>query len=216
MRALIIANGRGGARRQLQALARSVDLIIAADGGAEAAVRAGLHPHALVGDMDSVTPATRARLGAAGTELRIVPREKDRTDAELALELAAGRGATEAWLAAGLGGRADHALANVFLVLRARELGVRMRLVDGPTQAYLVEGPLELDGDVGDLISLIPLSPSVAAITTFGLRYPLTNEPLMRGATRGMSNVIDAIPAGISRLEGGDLLLIHTRQRRRL
>lgn len=158
---------------------------------------------------------TRARLTAAGTELRIVPPEKDLTDAELALEVAAERGATEVVLAAALGGRVDHALANLLLVLRARELGRRMRLIDGRTEAYLVEGPLVIEGERGDLVSLVPLSPTVEEITTFGLRHPLAGERLGRGATRGISNVIDAIPAGIDRVGGGDMLLIHTRRRPR-
>lgn len=213
MRALIIANGAGRARRQLRLLARSVDLIIAADGGAEAAARAGVRPHLLVGDMDSITPATRARLRRARVELHTVPVEKDLTDTELALGIARERGATNVTLAAAFGGRVDHAVANLFLLLLARGMGIRLTLVDGRTEARLAEGRTVLHGAVGDLVSLIPLSDAVENITTFGLQYPLTNERLVRGATRGMSNVIVEVPAGLGRVESGDLLVVHTRRR---
>jgi thiamine pyrophosphokinase len=215
VRVLIVANGTGRSRRQLQVLARSADLVIAADGGADIATRAGVDPHVLIGDMDSVTPATRARLEAHGTDVREVPPEKDQTDAELALEIAARRGASEVWLSAGLGGRVDHAAANLLLVFLARQLGVRLCLVDGRTEAYLVGGPFALDARVGDLVSLIPLSPLVEGIKTVGLRYPLRDEPLVRGATRGISNVVVAKPAGLAAVGAGDLLLVHTRQRLR-
>lgn len=215
MRALIIANGTGRSRRQLQRLARSADLVIAADGGAEVAARAGVDPHILIGDMDSVTLATRARLEAHGTDVRAVPPEKDQTDAELALEIAAGRGASEVWLAAAWGGRVDHAVANLLLVFLARQLGVRLCLIDGRSEAYLTDGPFVVDARVGHLVSLIPLSPVVEGITTVGLRYPLRDESLVRGATRGISNVVVTSPAGLSAVGAGDLLLVHTRQRLR-
>lgn len=215
MRVLIVANGMGRARRQLQLLARSADLVVAVDGGADIAARAGVDPHVLIGDMDSVTPATRAHLEAHGTDVREVPAEKDQTDSELALEMAARQGASEVWLAAALGGRVDHAVANLLLLFLARQLGVRLCLVDGRSEAYLAGGPFVLDARVGDLVSLIPLTPLVEGIKTVGLRYPLRDEPLVRGATRGISNVVVARPAGLEAVGAGDLLLVHTRQRRR-
>jgi thiamine pyrophosphokinase len=188
-------------------------LVIAVDGGADIAARAGVDPDILIGDMDSVTPATRARLEARGTDVREVPAEKDQTDTELALEIAAQRGASEVWLAAALGGRVDHAVANLLLVFLARQLGVRLCLVDGLTEAYLVGGPFVLDARVGDLVSLIPLTPVVEGIKTIGLRYPLQDESLVRGTTRGVSNVVVATPAGLAAVGAGDLLLVHTRKR---
>jgi len=215
VRVLIVANGTGRSRRQLQLLARSADLVIAADGGADIAARAGVDPHVLIGDLDSVPPATRARLEAHGADICEVPTEKDQTDTELALEMAARRGASEVWLAAALGGRVDHAVANLMLLFLARELGVRLCLVDGRSEAYLVGGPFVLDARAGDLVSLIPLTPLVEGIKTVGLRYPLQDEPLVRGATRGISNVVVARPAGLAAVGAGDLLLVHTRKRLR-
>ncbi len=215
MRILIIANGTRRARRQLQSLARSAALVIAADGGAEIAERAGVSPHLLIGDMDSVPAPTRDRLASLGIEIQATSPDKDQTDAELALEIAAARGASEVWLAAALGGRVDHTLANLLLPLLARRLGVRLRLVDGRTEAHLAEGPVVLNARVGDLVSLIPLSPAVEGITTVGLRYPLRDEPLVRGATRGISNVVVSTPAGLAGVGAGDLLLVHTRTPRR-
>ena len=213
MRALIIANGASRARGQLRLLARSAQLIIAADGGADAAARAGVRPHLLVGDMDSISRGARARLTRAGIEMRTVPAAKDLTDTELALQIARRRGATDVSLAAALGGRADHALANLLLLLLAHRMGVRLTLVDGRTEVRLADDRVALDGAVGDLVSLIPISEVVERVTTFGLQYPLADERLVRGETRGISNVITAVPAGLERPGSGDLLVVHRRRR---
>jgi thiamine pyrophosphokinase len=195
----------------LRQLAESSDLVIAADGGAEAAGSAGIVPHLLVGDMDSVTSEARTRLVAAGTESHIVPAAKDFSDTELALQLAVERGASDIGLAAGWGGRMDHAVANLCLLLRAKRQGVRMCLLDGDTEASLVGGRTSLAASRGDLVSLIPLSQVVEGITTHGLRYPLAGDSLIQGSTRGLSNEVISLPAEVEQAGSGDLLLIHTR-----
>jgi thiamine pyrophosphokinase len=212
VRALVIANGTHRARGQLRRLARSAQLVIAADGGADIAAGGGVRPHLLVGDMDSITGATRARLARTGVKLRVVPREKDLTDTELALRVAREHGAREVVVAAPFGGRVDHVVAHIFLLFLARAMRIRMSLMDGYTEARLADGRTVLDGAVGDLVSLIPLSARVEGITTFGLRYPLARAGLRRGTTRGVSNVITELPAGLERVRAGDLLVVHTRR----
>jgi len=213
VRALIIASGTSRARAQLRLLARSAQLIIAADGGADAAVGAGVRPHVLIGDMDSVRAGTLARFKRARVEVRTAPPDKDQTDTQLALEFARQRGATDVTLVGALGGRVDHAIANVLLLVLARGMGIRLTLVAGRTELRLADGRVQLDGAVGDLVSLIPLSEAAEHVTTFGLRYPLVGERLVRGETRGISNVITALPAGLDPLGSGDLLVVHTRRR---
>lgn len=212
MRVLIISGRPGRAAHYIALLARSVDLVIAADGGAETAARAGIRPHVLVGDMDSATLETRRRLVRAGTRLHVVPSAKDLTDTELALALARDRGATDATVVAALGGRVDHSLANLLLPLRAKRWGIRLRVVEGRTHVHLAGTSLMLEGEPGDVVSLIPLSEVVLDITTTGLRYPLKNDRLVRGGTRGLSNVIVDLPAGLEHVGKGDLLVVHIQQ----
>src|SRR5512135_479753 len=118
MRAVVMADGQPdpGDKR----VAADADLLIAADGGARWLVDRGLTPQVLVGDMDSVDEATIARLVTGGTEVIRHPREKDASDTELALEEAVRRGATEIVLLGALGGgRVDHELANLLLLVDA-------------------------------------------------------------------------------------------------
>jgi thiamine pyrophosphokinase len=211
MRVLIVANGAAAPRRLLRRLAGAADLVIAADGGADVALMAGIVPAVLVGDMDSVSPATRERLAEVGVETVVLPVEKDVTDTEFALHLAIERGAQEVWLAAAWGGRMDHALGNVLLMLRARRQGARMRIVGHDSEAVLVGGRTALDAAAGDIVSLIPLSDVVEGVSTEGLKYALAGDSLTQGSTRGISNEVVSLPAAVEQAGPGDLLLVHTR-----
>ena len=57
-RALIIANGEPPKKSLLQALVKEVQLVVCADGGANTALKLGVTPHAIVGDMDSIHTET--------------------------------------------------------------------------------------------------------------------------------------------------------------
>jgi len=100
--------------------------IIAADGGADHARRLGLCVDLVVGDLDSVTPATLDALGD-GTVVDRHPSDKESTDLELALDHVLRRsGITSVIVVGGLGGRFDHLLGNVAVLCAPRfsELGI--------------------------------------------------------------------------------------------
>ena len=69
---------------------------------------------------------------------------------------------------------------------------------------------LTLVGEVGDLVSLIALCPGEALISTIGLLYPLKNEALIFGETKGISNQLTQ-KRGTIHLKTGQLVVIHTR-----
>ena len=52
---------------------------------------------------------------------------------------------------------------------------------------FLVDKQLELAGEIGDFLSLFPLSADVKHYYQ-GLKYPLEDETLYLGPTRGLSN----------------------------
>lgn len=209
MRAAVLAGGalRGGAR--VRRRLRGADLLICANGGLRSARRLGLRPDAAVGDFDSASPALVAWARRAGAEILVHPVDKDKTDAELGLDYAVACGAHEVEFVGVLGGRLDHLLANVGLLLNARARGIRARLVDDATDAWLAGRRAALDARRGDLVSLLPLSHHVLGVTTRGLKYPLRRATLRAGSSLGASNVVISTPATV-RVKGGDLLVIVT------
>lgn len=208
MRAVIMA----GARLETlpaAALLGPADLLVAADYGADALLSLGLVPHVLIGDMDSVTAETRAALEAKGVETVVLPVAKDETDLEMALMLAADRGAQRIDVFGALGGpRLDHLLGAVFLLgapwLRGRDVRLRHPRQD----MWLAGGDTAVHGHSGDLVSLLSLAPVVEDVWTDGLLYPLYGEQLLQAASRGVSNQMAGEQARI-RHGAGDLLVIH-------
>lgn len=188
-------------------------LLICADGGGEVALAWKLRPDWLVGDMDSISPASLEILqNTPGVQVKIVPVEKDETDLELALLTALELGARDITILGGLGGRLDHTLGNIYLLAAAQlaEAGARARLLAEAEEVTVLRGgeELELQGQPGELVSLIPLTPAAQGIRTGGLYYPLRGEPLYIGPTRGISNQFTGTSATIS-FEEGLLMVIH-------
>ena len=127
----MVPNGPGQLAGAALASVRAADLVIAADGGARRLLDLRIAPHYLVGDLDSLSQETVARLTSAGCQVQRHPAAKDATDTELAIELALDQGATDIDLVGATGGaRLDHSLANVLLLAADWPVGVRLRLVE--------------------------------------------------------------------------------------
>lgn len=203
MRAVVVAHGDvddGDA-----VYARDADLVVAADGGSEHLARWGVTPHVVIGDLDSLAHAL-----PPGAPVERWPREKDKSDTELAVERALTAGADEVVVLGALGGpRTDHEIANVVLLARDAPIASRVRLVRGRLSIRLLRGDarLELSGRTGDLVTLLALGGDAAGIETVGLRYPLRQETLALGSSRGISNEITRPGATVS-VRSGALLVI--------
>ena len=209
MHVVIVAHAPALDARPYAEILRAADCRIAADGGALPLLAAQILPEIMIGDLDSLDLASQATLVARGVELRRFPREKDETDFELALLLAADMGADAIDVLGALGGRWDHTLANVWLLAHPALQGRRVRLLDGDQTLFLVRDQATIDGQHGDTISLIPLTPEVRGITTSGLRYPLDDATLYASQARGVSNVLLAPPANVTISHGLLIVVQH-------
>lgn len=208
MRILIVANAPGAVDGRLPRLAADAGYIIAADGGARPLAAAGIMPHLLIGDLDSVPDTQLAAYVAAGVKVTRFPREKDETDLELALLEAVQLGATHIDLCGVLGGRWDHTFATIAMLCQPMLAPCRVRIYADDQTLCIVRDELSLDGNIGDTVSLLPLTPTVTGTSTYGLAYPLSDATLYFEHSRGVSNVITALPAQIF-VRHGILLVIH-------
>ena len=214
MRAIIFANGQFPDVKDARDLIRPADLVIAADGGTRHALAAGVTPHVVIGDLDSISPDERARVEAAGGQIVRFSPYKDETDLELALHHAVRQGATEVVVLAALGGRLDQTVANLLLLALPVLKGLDVRVVEGPQVAFLIrggDGAVLIEGQPGDTVSLIPLGGDAVGVTAVGLEWPLYEDRLRFGLARGVSNVLTAGQARV-RVRRGLLLCVLTRQ----
>src|SRR2546422_3982145 len=171
MRAAIIGSGPLRPTRPLDDLLRRANLVICAEGGVRIARALGIVPQVWIGDFDSAGAALLSWARRKGARLIAYPREKDRTDAELALEYALEAGAADIDLFGVLGARIDHTLANIGLLIQAAGQQKRARILQGRAELFLAEAQTPISGRRGDLVSLIPLSDSAGCVTTQGLKY---------------------------------------------
>ena len=207
--AIVFAGSQPVAPSLLDRLPERAD-VIAADSGLHVATTLGLHVDHLVGDLDSAEPSAIDAAVASGTTVDRHPAEKDATDLELAFDAARARGAHRVVLVDGGGDRLDHLLANVLLLASSALTGVAVEAFSGTARIAVARGgdpPMPIAGPPGSLVSLLPVGGPARGIVTEGLRYPLHDEELAPGTSRGVSNELVAGIASV-RLAAGTLLVV--------
>ena len=208
-RAVIFANGILSDPAAARAALSEGDIVIAADGGARHCRLLGIRPDYLIGDFDSLEASEVEQFEADGVCVLRHPARKDYTDLELAIRHAGSLGVHEILVLGALGKRWDQTLANLLLPAAEENAALQMRLLDGGQEVLLLRGgsQLTLHGRPGDTVSLIPLGGEALGITTQGLEYPLKQETLHFGTTRGVSNTLLSNNATVQ-LEQGMLLCV--------
>ena len=203
MRALIIAHGEPPSKQLLESLMADSDPVIATDGAANGMISAGIRPQVVFGDFDSLDHGLR-RLHP---EIQFIAApSQEASDLDKAVAHALELGADSVVITGAGGGRIDHTLANVSLLLKYR--GIDLCLVDDRGITRALETEAEFVGQVGDTLSLIPFEP-VKIAWTKGLKWPLQNETLRPG-TRGLSNVFTESTAVVC-VDSGILIACHLR-----
>lgn len=186
--------------------------IICADGAAKYLVQSSIVPHLLVGDLDSIDPNDLLWMKNQGVACEKFPARKDATDTELAVEYAIKMQPESITIFGALGSRQDHSIANVMLLNRILQHKIQGKIIDENNEIMITDSVLSIEGEIGETISIIPLSDIVKAVTLKGLDYPLFNRDIPRGSTLGVSNVFSSQKATIS-LEEGTLLIIKSREK---
>ena len=194
--------------------------VISADSGYAHARSLGLHVDVLIGDFDSIQRTDLAIAEQSGTRIVGHPVDKDATDLELALELAAESTPDEiVVVAGGEGDRIDHFITTVSLLCDPRFSGARMSgwfgrarlIVVRPGQpAFLQQVRSDAPGTDsanGMFVTLDPITDEAIGVTTTGLKFALNNATLHRHRTRGVSNVFVG-PSASVHITDGALLVV--------
>ena len=181
---LLVASAPMTWTTRLAALAADSNPLLAADGGANHLARIGLRPKAVIGDLDSVSPSTRAWLG----EEPIVHRpNQDRTDLDKAVEYAFDElGLDRLTVLAALGGRPDHDLGNLGLLARMA-VGERLVFLGSDHRTLAVAGEISVKAQPGETWSFWTYDPSVR-VTIEGVRWPVERARLDAAGRPSISN----------------------------
>lgn len=176
MKTLIILNGECNNYSFLRDLSAGVDRIVCADGGYNHALKAGISVDLVVGDFDSVQKPDNVKTIT-------FPAEKDLNDAEIAAQYALENYGNEVIFTCALGGRFDHQLFNLLLLLKYQNASV----IEENVNAFLCDGCADLSEFENNTVSIMPVGN--ANITLIGFKYPLKNRDIKMGETLTLSNI---------------------------
>lgn len=198
--AVILANGHSPAKGLLARHLAEADLFVCADGGANTALRLGVTPDLVIGDLDSILPVT-ARKFSSVTARRIA--DQNSTDLEKALTWVVRKGYREVRIFGATGGRLDHTVGNFSALIKfSRKLAVTLYDADGELSA--IGSERVYDVPVGTTVSLLPMT-LCEGVMTKGLKWELRYESLSLGQREGTSNMVVSQPVTV-KVRRGDLL----------
>lgn len=187
MRAVLISNGDLRDINLLREVAGQADFVLAADGGANHCLRAGLLPDLIIGDLDSIDRDALNLVGEKGIKLLKYPSRKNSSDTEICLDYLIEEGFKEIDLLGSLGSRWDHSLANIYLLEDLLDKGVDGRIIDEKNTIYLVEGQRYFKKE-RTYLSILAISDKGIVVSLEGLEYPLDHKSIERGSSLGISN----------------------------
>lgn len=181
----------GWLTKLIQQREQNASPIWAIDRGVDLCRAAALLPAHLIGDGDSANREAWRWAETRGAQVHSFPPEKDFTDTELALHIAAGHfDRPLVILTAAFGGRLDHLMSTAAVAAHAT---IPCVLVDErETLFYLhADESLTVTCDTAPrAISLLPFTEECTGVTTHGLYWDLHDACITNHASLAISNVL--------------------------
>lgn len=196
---------------------KKYDTVICADSGLNTAYRLGMPVRYFMGDFDSVDPEILKKYkagevaGAENCEWLRYPTEKDYVDTQLVIEWIIEQRAESIDILGATGGRLDHFLANVNILMLPLKAGIPAYIIDSRNRIRLIDQETVITREefYGKYLSLLPLTNEVTGVTLRGLKYEITDFTLRVGIARAISNELaeNSIQARIQ-MKSGVLILV--------
>ena len=203
-RCVIVGNAPINDYARIMENIRPDDFIVCCDGGLRHMGGLGITPSLIVGDFDS------AEKPKTDTEIIVLPREKDDTDSFYAAKEAYSRGFLEFLLIGVFGGRLDHTLGNISLMLWLYNRGCRCMALDDSSAMQIVGRKRVYIDDTYPFFSLLCVDGPALGVNITGAKFPLTDGSIMPEYQYAVSN--EVLPESVAEVfvEDGVLLLIRT------
>lgn len=185
-------------------------MIIGVDGGALALVNQGIIPDVAIGDFDSIENSDFQMIQQVCSTVVKLPCEKNETDTEVAIEYAISKGVTDIYIYGAVGGRIDHTLANIRLLVHFSQSPANIYITDESNSLRLLsKGEYTFSKMPYQYVSFFAIETNVTGLTLQGLKYPLTKYELTQGDIRCISNEVLADEFQVS-FDSGYLLMINS------
>ncbi len=201
-RCVVIGGADIGRYDRIRAYLREDDHYICCDSGLKHREGLGIVPDLIVGDFDSHEDPH------LDIETITLPCEKDDTDTVFAVKEALKRGFEEFLLVGVIGGRLDHTLGNVSLLLMLHAQDKTAVAVDDFSEMEIVSRRPAAISDQYAFFSLLNISGTAQGVTIQNAKYPLDGAEITCEYQYGISN--EVLPGKTAQVwvQEGKLLLI--------
>lgn len=181
---------------------RANDYFIYCDSGLKHMASLGAKPGLIVGDFDSHTNPMM------DVETIVLPCEKDDTDTVYAMKEAIQRGYDDFLLIGVIGGRLDHTLGNVSMLLYLDALGKSACIMDDYSEMQIISNQSAYIEDRYAFFSLLNITGVARGITIENAKYLLQDGEITCEYQYGVSNeVLPGKTAKVTVREGRLLLI---------
>ncbi|HIR76293.1 MAG TPA: thiamine diphosphokinase [Candidatus Choladousia intestinipullorum] len=182
------------------------DLVIAADGGYTYLENEGIEPDVLLGDFDSLEKMPDCRNLERHSPI------KDDTDMALAADYGIEHGCRRFFLYGGLGGRLDHTIGNLQLLMGLARRGMEAYLIgEGNILTAITGETITFSEKSRGFLSVFCMSEPARGVWERGLKYSLTDAVLTCDRTLGVSNEFTGEKGSVA-VKDGTLILVWGRE----
>ncbi len=158
------------------------DFFIFCDSGLSHMESLGVLPNLIIGDFDSHEKPEEI------CETITLPREKDDTDTFFAAKEAIKRGFSDFLLLGVCGGRLDHTLGNISILLYLHSRGAKAKLLDDFSEMEIVDNTPKHIPDAFTYFSVINIDGTASGITIENAKFPIKKAEITPDYQYGISN----------------------------
>lgn len=181
------------------------DFIVCADGGLDTLAKTSLKPDLIVGDFDS---AANENIFPDVETITLKVRKID-TDTMHCVDVCLERGFSEFLLLGATGGRTDHALANLSILLYLQKKGAHGVISDKYNDIMLLHpGENKISAISGTTVSVLPFGESSACLSYTGMSYPLDHGTVTVDYPYTISNIAVEDEVTVTLHSGSALLFV--------
>lgn len=182
--ALLLLNGEPPSLRLFFYLYNLIDFYICTDGSVNFAGQYKKLPHAIIGDMDSISENEKKKF----SNMMYTISDQETTDAEKAILFLQDKSYQHIHILGALGKRLDHTLYHLNLLAKYQKSNCKITIWGETEKIFLARSPFKLKGKIGDTISFFPLFGKVDILLEKGLKYSMNVSDFEFSKTVSISN----------------------------
>ena len=166
-------------------LKNEYEQIFGVDGGTEYLYKLFLQPTQIIGDFDSIDENTKKRAIRDGADINSFDPDKDRTDLEIALDVASKNKGRDITIIGGEGNDIDHLFGNLLTISSFHSTEEIMWVTKLETIIFSSKQFFKIKKN--STFSILPLS-RIEKLSIKGAKWDIDNENIPYGSTRTLRN----------------------------